>query len=86
MDTTVLVALVLTVTQVAKSWLQKWFPKLNWQAWMSVALSFLTSIGVVVYTSSEVGIPLTLESLWIVFGIFAIANGGKKLIGTLKPK
>ena len=87
MGTEALVALVLVVTQVAKSWLQKWFAQLDWKAWMTIALSFIASYGVVYY--NIVKSELTLE-LWsfvtLGFTIFALANGGKKLLNRVAGK
>jgi len=85
MDTTVLVALAIAVTQLGKSWLQSWFKNLEWKSWMSVVLSFLVSIGVVLYTALKTQVPITLELVWVIVSVFALANGAKKLLGTLKP-
>ena len=85
MDTTVLVALAIAVTQLGKSWLQSWFKNLEWKSWMSVVLSFLVSIGVVLYTAINTQVPITLELAWVIVSVFALANGAKKLINVVKP-
>ena len=85
MDTTALVALAIAVTQLGKSWLQSWFKNLEWKSWMSVVLSFLVSIGVVLYTALKTQVPINLELVWVIVSVFALANGAKKLLGTLKP-
>ena len=85
MDTTALLALVLAGTQLGKSWLQSWFKNLEWKSWMSVALSFLVSIGVVLYTAINTQVPITLELAWVIVSVFALANGAKKLINVVKP-
>ena len=85
MDTTALVALAIAVTQLGKSWLQSWFKDLEWKSWMSVALSFLVSFGVVLYTALKSGIPINLSLVWVAFSVFALANGAKKLISKVKP-
>lgn len=81
-----LVALVLAITQVGKSWIKSWFkiPDEQWQPWMSVILSFVASIGVVAYTEMKAGTGIDLNDLWTVLGAFALANGAKKIITTLK--
>jgi hypothetical protein len=83
MGTEALVALVLSVTQVAKSWLQNWFKQLEWKAWMSVVLSLLVTAGVVLYDALKNGIPINLDLIWIMVTVFALANGAKKLLGTI---
>lgn len=87
MGTEALVALVLVVTQVAKSWAQKWFVKLEWKPFMTIVLSLLASYGVVYY--NIVKNELTFE-LWafvtLGFTIFALANGGKKLLNSIATK
>jgi len=85
MDTTALVALAIAVTQLGKSWLQSWFSNLEWKSWMSVVLSFLVSIGVVLYTAIKTQVPITLELVWVIVSVFALANGAKKLINVVKP-
>jgi len=85
MDTTALVALAVAVTQLGKSWLQSWFSSLEWKSWMSVVLSFFVSIGVVLYTALKTQVPINLELVWVIVSVFALANGAKKLLGTLKP-
>lgn len=87
MDTEVLVALVLLVTQVSKSWIQEWFARLNWKAWMSVALSFLASYGVVFYNLMENQLTFDLWPFVVRgFAVFALANGGKKLLNGMAGK
>ncbi len=87
MGTEALVALVLVVTQVAKSWIQKWFTKLEWKPFMAVILSFIASYGVVYYNIAKN--ELTFE-LWafatLGFTVFALANGGKKLLNSIAEK
>jgi len=85
MDTTALVALAIAVTQLGKSWLKSWFQKLEWKSWMSVLLSFFASAGVVLYTALKSQIPINLELVWVIISVFALANGAKKLVNTLKP-
>lgn len=87
MGTEALVALVLVVTQVTKSWLQKWFATLDWKAYMTVILSFLASYGVVYY--NIVKNELTFEAwsfITLGFTVFALANGGKKLLNSIAGK
>ena len=87
MDIEVLVALVLVITQLAKEWLKKLnVGSILSNEWAVVLLSLVVTVGVVIYKSNAAGIPLTLSSLWTVVAVFAIANGGKKLIVTLRPK
>jgi hypothetical protein len=86
MGTEALVALVLSFTQVGKSWLQSWFKNLVWKQWMSVVLSLVVSAGVVLYNASENQIPINMDLLWVVLTVFALANGAKKVLGGLKPK
>lgn len=87
MGTEALVALVLIVTQVSKSWLQQWFASLEWKAYMTIVLSFLVSYGVVYY--NIMNNALTFE-LWpfatLGFTVFALANGGKKLLNSMANK
>jgi hypothetical protein len=82
-----IVALVLAVTQTVKSWIKSWFniPDEKWKKWFSVALSFLVSVGVVVYDALKTGAGLNLELIWTIIGAFALANGAKKLINTVRP-
>lgn len=87
MGTEALVALVLVVTQVAKSWLQKWIPKLDWKAYMTIILSFLASYGVVYYNITKNELTFELWSfVTLGFTVFALANGGKKLLNSLATK
>lgn len=81
-----LVALVLAITQVLKSWVKTWFkiPDEQWRPWMSVTLSFLTSVGVVLYRTSQTGAAITLNTLGSVLAVFALANGAKKIISKVK--
>lgn len=81
-----LVALVLAITQVVKSWLKSWFkiPDEQWQKWMSVLLSLFVSVGVIVYTEMKAGTGIDLNDLWTVLAVFALANGAKKIINKLK--
>lgn len=87
MGTEALVALVLVVTQVAKSWIQKWIPKLDWKAWMAVALSFLASYGVVYYNIIKNELAFEVwPFITLGFTVFALANGGKKLLNSIAGK
>ena len=83
-----IVALVITITQLGKSWLKTWFKISDdqWLQWYSVVLSLFVSAGVVVYNAVKSGVTLNLELLWTALGAFALANGAKKIITTLKPK
>ena len=87
MGTEALVALVLVVTQVVKSWVQQWFKSLEWKAYMTVILSLLASYGVVYYNIAKN--ELTFEFWAFVtlgFTVFALANGGKKLLNSVAKK
>ena len=87
MGTEALVALVLIVTQVGKSWIQKWIPKLDWQGWMTIALSFLASYGVVFYNINKNGLEFEPWSfVTLGFSVFMLANGGKKLLNSIAGK
>ena len=87
MGTEALVALVLVVTQVAKSWLQKWLPKLDWKAYMTIILSFLASYGVVYYNIAKNDLTFEIWSfVTLGFTVFALANGGKKLLNSVATK
>ena len=83
-----IVALVITITQLGKSWLKTWFKISDdqWQKWYSVLLSLFVSAGVVIYDAVKSGATLNFELFWTALGAFAIANGAKKIITTLKPK
>lgn len=88
MGTEVLVAIALTITQVTKSWIQtqtkKW---LEWKGWMTVALSFLVSYGVVAYNIIDNELVFVLwPFIKSGFFIFALANGGKKILNSLAKK
>lgn len=71
-EITVLVALVLTITQAFKKVLTKLNP---------VILSAVCSIGVVAYHFVEKGIPFEIIAfLSVVFAVFAGANGGYGIV------
>ena len=78
-----MVAIVLAVTQFAKGTLKDW--GLNVVGGWAILLSFLCSIGVVLYFVLSTGIPITWNSLWILVQVFALANGGKKLLNSITP-
>lgn len=87
MGTEALVVLVLTITQLGKGWVKTWFKLDKLQSWMVVALSFLVSAGVVGYSYIKAGTPFEFVTyIGVVFSVFALANGGKKLLSSLKPK
>jgi len=82
-----IVALVVTVTQVGKSWIKSWF-KLSdeqWQPWFSVVISLVVAGGVVVYDAWKSNAGINFDLLWVALAAFALANGAKKVIATLKP-
>jgi|GEM_PF-5570834 len=83
MDITAMVAVVLLATQFIKEILKGW--GLNVVKGLSVLLSFLVSIGVVLYFYLKTGTPITAEAIWILVSVFGLANGGKKLLSKLKP-
>jgi len=80
-----IVALVVTITQVAKSWIKTWFKlsDVQWRPWFSVALSALATVGVVLYDAG--GAAINLDLLWKIVLVFALANGAKKIVNSLKP-
>ena len=82
-----LVALVVTITQVGKSWIKSWFKLRDdqWQPWFSVVISLVVAGGVVVYDALKTGAAINLELVWLALGAFALANGAKKVIAGLKP-
>jgi len=82
-----LVALVVATTQVVKSWIKSWFniSDEQWKSWFSVVLSLLVSAGVVAYVELKAGTGIGLDDLWTALAAFALANGAKKVLGTLKP-
>lgn len=87
MGTEALVALVLVVTQVGKSWIQKWLDKLDWKAWMTVILSLLVSYGVVYYNIVDNELAFVLwPFLTLGIKVFVLANGGKKLLNSVAGK
>lgn len=84
-----IVALVVAITQLGKSWIKTWFSIADeqWKKWYSVAVSFVASVGVVIYDAMEIShVPVNLKLLLTAFVAFALANGAKKIISTLKPK
>ena len=83
-----LVALIVTITQVGKSWIKSWFKIANdqWKPWFSVAISLVAAAGVVVYGALEAGVAISLDLIWVAIAAFALANGAKKVIATLKPR
>lgn len=83
MDVTAMVASVLLATQFIKDVLKSW--KIQIKGAGAILLSFIISIGVVLYFYLKTGTPITLESIWILASVFGLANGGKKLLSKLKP-
>lgn len=83
-----LVALIVTITQVGKSWIKSWFKIADdqWKPWFSVAISLVAAAGVVVYDALKTGAAINLDLIWVAIAAFALANGAKKVIATLKPK
>ena len=83
-----IVVLVVTITQLGKSWLKTWLsiPGDQWKKWYSVIVSLVVSFGVVIYNAARTGAAFNLDLLWVALGAFALANGAKKIVGTLKPK
>ena len=83
-----LVALIVTITQVGKSWIKSWFKIADdrWKPWFSVAISFVAAAGVVVYDALKTGAAVNLDLVWVALGAFALANGAKKVIASFKPK
>lgn len=86
MTTEALVALVITVTQLGKSWIKTWFKISDeqWKPWFSVALSLFAAAGVVIYDAIKSGAGVNLDLIWTAIAVFALANGAKKIINTLK--
>ncbi|NVM21411.1 MAG: hypothetical protein HWN68_06490 [Desulfobacterales bacterium] len=83
MDATAMVAVVLLATQFIKDILKGW--KIRIKGAGAILLSFLVSIGVVLYFYIKTGTPITAEAIWILVSVFGLANGGKKIISKLKP-
>ena len=79
-----MVAAVLAVTQFLKGTLKDW--GLNVVGGWAMLLSLLCSVGVVLYFQLSTGSSITWNSLWLVIQVFALANGGKKLLSSIKPK
>jgi len=73
MDTALLIGMVLTITQVIKSWgiLAKISP---------VIISVIISIGVVTYKAIETGRQFDAALLGILIAVILGANGAHKLI------
>lgn len=87
MATEALVILVLTITQLAKGWIKTWFKVEKLEGWHVVLLSFVVSAGVVGHSYNQAGTPFVLfPYAWTVFSVFMMANGGKKLLRSLRPK
>ena len=82
-----IVALVVTATQVGKSWIKSWFKISDdqWQPWFSVAISLVVAGGVVVYDALKTGAGVNFDLVWTALAAFALANGAKKVIASLKP-
>lgn len=80
-----IVALVVTVTQVGKSWIKSWFkiPDEDWKPWFSVLVSFLAAAGVVIYDALKSGNGLNIGLIWTALAAFALANGAKKIISSV---
>ena len=83
MNIATMVAAVLAVTQFLKDILKDW--GLNVAGGWAMLLSLLCSAGVVLYFQLSTGTPITWNSLWILIQVFALANGGKKLLNSIKP-
>lgn len=83
MDIAAMVAAVLAATQFIKSTLKDW--GLNVVGGWAMLLSLLCSAGVVLYFQLNTGSPITWNALWILIQVFALANGGKKLLSSIKP-
>jgi len=83
-----IVALVVALTQAVKSWIKTWFhiPDTSWRKWYSVLLSFFVSCGVAVYAAINAGEAIGWNVLWVAVAAWALANGAKKLLNTVKPK
>jgi len=81
-----IVVIVIALTQTIKSWFKNWFniPDAAWRGWYSVILSFFVSIGVAIYAALKTGQGLSLGLIWVAIAAWALANGGKKLLNTLK--
>lgn len=75
---------VLAVTQVIKDMLRN--RDVNVVGGWAVFLSFLCSVGVVLYFLLSAGTAITWNALWLLVQVFALANGGKKLLSSIKPK
>ena len=84
MDIAAMTAAVLAATQFLKNLLKGW--GLNVEKAWSIFLSLIVSVGVVLYFHLNGGIPITLDSFWLLVQVFALANGGKQLIASIKPK
>lgn len=83
-----IVALVVTITQLGKSWIKTWFKIADdqWKSWFSVVISFFAAAGVVAYDAIKAGESINLDLIWVAISAFALANGAKKIISGLKPK
>jgi len=89
MSTEQMVAMVLLITQLIKEWIREKniFPGVNIKSWFVVLISFLTSIGVVIYNTLEkLHEPLTFGIILTIIFVFGYANAGKKLLNIFKPK
>ncbi len=78
-----MVAVVLAVTQFIKDTLKDW--GLNVVGGWAIFLSLLCSVGVVLYFQLSTGVAITWNTLWLLIQVFALANGGKKLLSSIKP-
>lgn len=83
-----IVALVVTITQLGKSWIKTWFKISDdqWKSWFSVVISLFAAGGVVLYDAIKSGAAVNLELIWTAIAAFALANGAKKILAGLKPK
>ena len=84
MEIAAMVAAVLAATQFIKNLLRSW--KLNITKGLSIGLSLVVTIGVVLYFQINAGIPITIDTFWLLVQVFALANGGKQLLASVKPK